>query len=106
MLVLEGEWDFNGNDEFTERVAEAVAAGRPHLVIDLGRVEYLDSSMLGSLLSVQKMAEANDWPLGFVQPQEARVWRIFELTALALRFQFFEDRAAAVAGAAVTNGTA
>ena len=96
LVCLEGEWDFTGNEHFADTVANAVAAGRTRLVIDLAAVSHLDSSMLGSMLGLQKMAEANGWMLCFVRPRAERVWRLFELTALAQRFRFFDARAEAV----------
>lgn len=97
VFALEGEWDLTGNDQFTEAVGAAVADGRTRLVIDLGAVTYFDSSMLGSLLSLQKMAEANGWPLSFVRPETPPVWRLFQLTALDHRFTFFDSRVDALA---------
>ena len=82
-----------------------MAAGRTRLVIDLAAVEHLDSSMLGSMLGLQKMAEANGWHLGFVRPRAERVWRLFELTALAQRFQFFDARAEALMDAPPADRT-
>ena len=98
LVCLEGEWDLTGNDEFADAVANAVATGRTHIVIDLSAVEHLDSSMLGSMLGLQKLAEANGWRLDFVRPVADRVWRLFELTALEKRFRFAATRAQAVAG--------
>ena len=67
-------------------------------MIDLSAVEHLDSSMLGSMLGLQKLAEANDWRIDFVRPVAGHVWRLFELTALEQRFRFAATRAQAVAG--------
>lgn len=98
-----GEWDFNGNEEFADTVANAVAGGRTSLVIDLAAVEHLDSSMLGSMLGLQKMAEANRWSVCFVRPRMERVWRLFQLTALEQRFRFFDARADALLAADVAE---
>ena len=103
LVCLVGEWDYNGNEEFADTVANAVAGGRTRLVVDLAAVEHLDSSMLGSMLGLQKMAEANGWSLCFVRPREERVWRLFELTALAQRFRFFDARADALMDADLSN---
>lgn len=95
-MCLAGEWDATGNDQFADMVASAVAAGCTRLIVDLAAVDYLDSSMLGSMLGLQKMAEANGWTLRFVRPRAERIWRLFELTALAQRFAFYEARAEAL----------
>ena len=72
-------------------------------MVDLGGVEHLDSSMLGSMLGLQKMAEANGWTVAFVRPRAPRVWRLFELTALTQRFTFFESRADALMDAGLAD---
>ena len=99
VVTLGGEWDLTGNDQFADAVSKGIADGRTRIVVDLAAVTYFDSSMLGALLSLQKMAEANGWPLGFVRPQAPQVWRLFELTALDHRFRFFDSRAEALVNA-------
>ncbi len=58
VLGLEGRFDFGANGEF-RRCCDATlqAVGVRELEIDLGRVQYLDSSALGMLLMLRERAQ-------------------------------------------------
>lgn len=95
-LTLAGEWDLSNAERITHAVAEVVEAGRVSIALDLRRVTFLDSTALSYLLLIQKQAEASGWHVVVVPPEDKRVWRLFELTALTARFDFVESRTAAL----------
>lgn len=58
-LSLEGRFDFHSHRDFRGAYENALAqAGVSDIVIDFGRVDYLDSSALGMLLLLREKAEA------------------------------------------------
>ena len=57
-IKLTGRFDFNAHREFREAVDTALAdAAMRDLTVDLGGVEYLDSSALGMLLILRDKAK-------------------------------------------------
>lgn len=58
VIRLLGRFDFNSHREFREAVDSALDAGDTREVaVDLGSVEYLDSSALGMLLMLRDKAQ-------------------------------------------------
>ena len=51
LVFPEGDVDLSSYDEFRAALTEAVTAGRPHVVVDLARVTFIDSMGLGALVS-------------------------------------------------------
>lgn len=56
-LHLSGRFDFNAHREFREATEQALASKGSEIHIDLGAVEYLDSSALGMLLMLRDKAK-------------------------------------------------
>lgn len=78
-----------------ESLHELVAQGRTHLVLDLARVSFMDSSGLSVLLSARKSVAQKNGQVALLNPSaEARV--LIELTRLHEVFDIFIDRDAAV----------
>lgn len=57
VIQLQGRFDFNSHREFREAVDAALAASAKEIQVDLGGVEYLDSSALGMLLMLRDKAK-------------------------------------------------
>jgi anti-anti-sigma factor len=58
VIRLLGRFDFNSHREFREAVDKALGAGdSTEVAVDLGSVEYLDSSALGMLLMLRDKAQ-------------------------------------------------
>ncbi len=57
VIRLQGRFDFNSHREFREAVETALAGTSREMVVDLGGVEYLDSSALGMLLMLRDRAK-------------------------------------------------
>ncbi|HEY3433941.1 MAG TPA: STAS domain-containing protein [Rhodocyclaceae bacterium] len=59
VVRLQGRFDFNSHREFREAVDGVLQQSAVHeIVVDLGNVEYLDSSALGMLLMVRDKARS------------------------------------------------
>ena len=82
------------------QVAEILRDGVRRIVIDLGAVEFIDSSGLGLLVNVQRRVEHVTAHLVIVEPAE-RVRRVFEITRLDRQLALVSTRAAAIAMFAV-----
>jgi anti-anti-sigma factor len=58
VIVLQGRFDFNAHREFREAVDQAVKDAAAQIHVDLGGVDYLDSSALGMLLMLRDKAKS------------------------------------------------
>ncbi len=57
VIILQGRFDFNAHREFREAVEQAVKDTPASIIVDLGSVDYLDSSALGMLLMLRDKAK-------------------------------------------------
>jgi anti-anti-sigma factor len=57
VIALQGRFDFNAHREFREAVDQAVKESAGGIQVDLGSVDYLDSSALGMLLMLRDKAK-------------------------------------------------
>lgn len=78
--VMEDRIDAATAIQFKERMREVTKAGDQRVVLDLARVQFLDSSGLGAIVAVKKM-------LGPARPLElsgltATVEKVFRLTRM------------------------
>jgi anti-sigma B factor antagonist len=81
--------------EFRAQVVQQVQAGERRLLVDLGQVEFLDSSGLGALVSILK-ALGSQGALA-VCGAGSSVRSLFKLTRMDRVFTIYEDRHAALA---------
>ena len=85
-----GYLDVSTSPRLREKILE-VATEQPLLVIlDLGAIEFLDSSALGVILNGWKLLQAEGSTLAVVSPKE-RVSKIFEITALNLSIKLYKS---------------
>src|SRR6185369_9593233 len=82
-LVLEvgGEIDVYTAPKLRERLVEMVNSGHRHVVVDLNRVEFLDSTGLGVLVGAHRRLRAREGSLNLVCPHE-RLLKVFRITGL------------------------
>jgi anti-anti-sigma factor len=87
-LALEGELDLAGARQMEESLATAEREGPARLIVDLGRLQFIDSTGLRLLLQANTRAREGGYEL-LLRPGEPAVQRVFEVTgALAvLRFE-------------------
>jgi len=72
--------DAAGALEFRESVLDAAREARGRVLLDLGEVEFLDSSGLGAVIAVMKaLAPKATLELAALQPPVARVFRLTRL---------------------------
>ena len=97
VLEIGGEIDVYTAPRLRERLIELVGAGAKHVVVDLGRVEFLDSTGLGVLVGGLKRVRAHDGSLRLVCTQE-RILKVLEITGLTKVFSIHDTVDAATAG--------
>jgi anti-sigma B factor antagonist len=81
VLEIGGEVDVYTAPKLRERLMAMVNGGDKHVVVDLGRVEFLDSTGLGVLVGAHRRLRARDGSLDLVCPHE-RLLKVFRITGL------------------------
>jgi anti-anti-sigma factor len=88
-LTLEGELDLANAPQLEERLADVESRAPKRVVVDLGRLAFIDSTGLRVLLQADARARENGRELT-LRPGDATVQRAFELTG-ALDILSFES---------------
>src|SRR5215468_3127758 len=96
ILEVGGEIDVYTAPQLRERLIALVEGGDRRVVVDLGRVEFLDSTGLGVLVGALKRLRSVDGELSLVCAQE-RLLKIFRITGLDRVFTLYDTVAAATA---------
>jgi anti-sigma B factor antagonist len=96
VLEVGGEVDVYTAPRLRERLVELVEGGARSIVVDLGQVEFLDSTGLGVLIGALKRLRAAGGDLSLVCSQE-RLLKTFRITALDRVFTLHDSVAAATA---------
>jgi len=98
-LDLEGEVDVYTAPLLRQEIMDQVDAGVKNLLVNLDKVEYLDSTGLGILIGGVKRLKEQGGSLRLVGPS-ARISRIFEITGLNKIFDVYATEADAIQGRA------
>lgn len=99
ILEVAGEIDVYTAPKLREKLIELVNEGSFHLVVDLERVDFLDSTGLGVLVGGLKRVRNHDGSLKLVCTQE-KILKIFRITGLTKVFSIYDsvDDAVAASG--------
>jgi anti-sigma B factor antagonist len=81
VVTVDGEIDVATSPTLRERLIGLVNEGSTRLVLDLEAVDFLDSTGLGTIVSVLKRTRTHGGDLRLVCT-EARIRRLFEITGL------------------------
>ncbi len=98
VLAVGGEVDVATAPRLREKLIELVNSGQHRIVVDLGAVEFLDSTGLGVLVGALKRVRTHDGDLALVCT-EARILKVFEITGLTKVFSICDSVDAAVSAA-------
>lgn len=98
VLHVRGEIDMATAPQMRNRVQVIVARQPQGLVLDLGGVDFIDSTGLGVIVGAAKRMRINDGELRIVCDQP-HLNELFELTRLNRVFDFFPTVTAALADA-------
>jgi anti-sigma B factor antagonist len=95
IVEIEGRFDAFGvqavNDEFVKISEQA----HPKVIVDLGRVDFIDSMALATLVKGLKRTREKQGEFALCNLQQA-VLIIFELTRLDKAFKIYDSRGAAL----------
>lgn len=92
-MIPIGEVDIATVPELQHRLGELLDAGFTRIVVDLRRVEFMDSSGLHALLDAHRQAQRDGWELSII-PGRRSVQHVFEITGIGelLPFTVAGDR--------------
>ena len=91
---LEERLDARVATDFKERMAELIASGNTKIVMDLSKVEFIDSSGLGAIVSsLKRMGGRGDLVVCGLQET---TMTMFKLTRMDRVFQVFSNEQQAV----------
>jgi len=96
VLEVGGEVDVYTAPKLREKLVELVGEGNYQIVVDMTKVEFLDSTGLGVLVGGLKRVRAHNGTLQVVCTQE-RLLKIFRITGLTKVFALHGSVAEAVA---------
>jgi anti-sigma B factor antagonist len=96
VVEVSGEIDVYTAPRLRETLVNLVDAGNYRLIVDMERVEFLDSTGLGVLVGGLKRVRAHDGGIDLVCTQ-GRILRIFRITGLSRVFSIFNSVDEAVA---------
>jgi anti-sigma B factor antagonist len=88
VISLEGEVDVYSASMLREEIINQVDAGEYNVVINLGKVAFLDSTGLGVLVGGLKRVKTHDGQLGIICNQE-KILRIFRITGMDKIFPIY-----------------
>ena len=88
---VEGQVDLYSAPALKERALHVVAEGREHVIVDLSRVSFIDSTGLGILVMTLKSLRRRGGALSLVVT-DYDLERLFEKTGLDGTFAIFRSR--------------
>ena len=94
VLKLKGRLDASSGKDIKEKVSALAKEKRVNLVIDIGAIDFIDSSGLGSLVASLRSVNKLGGDIKIASLQNP-VRAIFELTRLHRIFEIFDDSTAA-----------
>ena len=96
ILDLEGDLSIGGNKEFRQCVTRIVNSDARKLIVNLAKVEYMDSSGLGELISCYTAMQQVSGHLRLLHLSH-RLHQLLVITKLITVFETFDSESAAVA---------
>ena len=95
VIELGGEVDLYTAPEFKERLVQVIEDGKKHLVVDLSKATFIDSTTLGVLVGGVKRLRPTGGSLALVCTDQ-NITKIFEITGLDRVFTIHATRDEAV----------
>jgi len=85
VVTLRGEIDVYTAPRLRQALIDLVSQGATDIVVDMDKVDFLDSTGLGVLVGGLKRVKSNDGDLKLVITQD-RIMKIFDITGLSKVF--------------------
>jgi anti-sigma B factor antagonist len=96
VIAISGDLHVSAAPEFDQRLTDAIAKGRTSVVLDLGGVEFIDSTGLSVLLNGLRRVTRRNGRMALVCTNPT-VLRLFEITHLDVTFDIHSTLADALA---------
>lgn len=96
VVVVSGEIDVYTAPMLREKLVSLIAKERYHLVVDMAKVSFLDSTGLGVFVGCMKRLRTHDGSLRLVC-LESRIVKVFTITGLTQVFPIYDTLAEALA---------
>lgn len=96
VVSVAGEIDITTAPQFRERLFEVIDEGHGQVVVDLGSVDFLDSTALGVMVGAHKRLR-EDGPGLVIAAAPPSILRVLEVTGLSTVFRVCDTVDAAVA---------
>jgi anti-sigma B factor antagonist len=90
LIELEGEVDVYTAPQLKQQMISLLESGAEQMVVDLTKVDYLDSTALGVLIGGLKRMRERDGNLVLICPSP-RIRRVFEITGLDKIFDIYNN---------------
>lgn len=89
VIAISGEVDGAAETQFDQHVVDGVSTTEAErVVLDLSRVEFMDSTGLRMLLLCKRRAEERGIPLALALASDSPVSRLIDLSGVAAMFQY------------------
>jgi anti-sigma B factor antagonist len=88
VLTLRGEIDVYTAPRMRQAIVDLVDSGSLNIVVDMGKVDFLDSTGLGVLVEGLKRVRTRNGNLSIVVTQD-KILKIFDITGLNKAFPIF-----------------
>jgi anti-sigma B factor antagonist len=95
VLTLRGEIDVYTAPRLRQAIIDLVDGGATHIVVDMEKVDFLDSTGLGVLVGGLKRVKVKEGELAIVTTQD-KILKIFDITGLNKVFAIHDSLEAAV----------
>ena len=95
VLDLDGKFVLGGDGKFRQSVASSIEGGGRKLIVNLSKVNYMDSSGLGELISGHLAMQQVSGQLKLLHLNE-RLHDLLIITKLITVFETFDSEAAAI----------
>ena len=102
VIDVEGKIDIYTAPRLRELLIDLVSTDNCQLIVNMDKVEFLDSTGLGVLVGGLKRVRAHDGSLDLVCTQE-RILKLFRITGLTKVFGIYETVDQAIAATKVTQ---
>jgi anti-sigma B factor antagonist len=105
VIELAGEVDLYTAPEFKERMVQVIEEGKKHVVVDLSKATFIDSTTLGVLVGGVKRLRPEGGSLTLVCTDQ-NICKIFEITGLDRVFTIHGSRGEALSDVSAAEGAA
>lgn len=81
-LAIAGELDIGTVGVLKERVDQCLGAGLSEVTLDLGRLAFIDSTGLRSVIELNQRSEGSGWRLRIRPPESDAAMIVFRITGM------------------------